>query len=80
MDGYHRKPNDIRGLSLSPMEEKILLLRAEGKRLAEIAEELGRGLSTVNTHLRRAMEKLQARNSTHAVFKLIDRTGNDAEA
>lgn len=56
------------------------MLRAEGKRLAEIAEELGRGLSTVNTHLRRAMEKLQARNSTHAVFKLIDRTGNDAEA
>jgi len=45
---------------LSPREEEVLLLRLEALKYREIAEQLGISMNSVNTHLARALRKLQA--------------------
>lgn len=52
---------------LTPREQEILDLLAQGRLYKEIAETLGIGLGTVRTHIRRIYEKLHARNRTEAV-------------
>ena len=52
---------------LSPREREILRLLANGKANAEIGEELHISSHTVRSHLRRAMQKLEADNRTQAV-------------
>jgi DNA-binding NarL/FixJ family response regulator len=54
-------------LALSPREREILRMLADGLRNEGIAELLHISPHTVRTHLRRAMEKLEADNRTQAV-------------
>jgi RNA polymerase sigma factor (sigma-70 family) len=44
---------------LSPREEEVLLLRLEAMKYREIADELGISITSVNTLLARALQKLQ---------------------
>jgi DNA-binding NarL/FixJ family response regulator len=57
-------------LNLSPREEEVLRLLAKGHRSKEIAEELGVGTATVNTHVRHIYEKLHVRSRAEAVARL----------
>jgi len=47
---------------LTPREEDILRLLAKGHRSKEIADELGIGTGTVNTHVRHIYEELHVRS------------------
>lgn len=53
--------------TLTPREQEILDLLAQGRLYKEIALSLDIGLGTVRTHIRRIYEKLHARNRTEAV-------------
>ena len=56
---------------LSPREESILRLLAKGLRSKEVADELGIGVGTVNTHVRHIYEKLHVRSRAEAVALLL---------
>lgn len=58
-------------LELTPRETEVLALAAEGRSTKEIAGQLGMGVPTVKTHLRRACAKLGATDRTAAVAKAI---------
>lgn len=55
--------------NLSPRETQILELLTDGFLYKEIAEQLGIGLETVRTHIRRIYDKLHVRTRTEAVVK-----------
>jgi DNA-binding NarL/FixJ family response regulator len=59
--------------TLSRRESEILALLAQGLTGEEIAKRLVLSPETVRTHIRNAMEKLDARTRTEAVVKAIDR-------
>jgi PAS domain S-box-containing protein len=52
---------------LTPREREVLGLLAEGLTSAEAASQLGLTAETIETHVRRALRKLDARSRTHAV-------------
>jgi len=56
---------------LSPREEEILGLLANGALYKEIASELGISLDTVRTHLRRIYEKFHVHTRTEAVVRYL---------
>jgi len=56
---------------LSPREREVLSLLAEGRTSAEVSVALGVSEETVQTHVRRAMSKLEARSRTQAVASAI---------
>ena len=56
---------------LSPREEEILGLLANGALYKEIASALGISLDTVRTHLRRIYEKFHVHTRTEAVVKFL---------
>ena len=56
---------------LSPREEEILNLLANGALYKEIAGTLGISLDTVRTHLRRIYEKFHVHTRTEAVVKFL---------
>jgi len=58
-------------LRLSPREQEVLRLLAKGHRSKEIADDLGVGLGTVNTHVRHIYEKLHVRSRAEAVAKFM---------
>jgi DNA-binding NarL/FixJ family response regulator len=60
-------------MSLSPREVEVLELVARGKRNKEIAESLGLGQDTVQTHLKRLFVKLGVNDRTAAVTVAIGR-------
>lgn len=60
-------------LTLSPREEEVLRLLAKGHRSKEIADELGVGVGTVNTHVRHIYEKLHVRSRAEAVARYLGR-------
>lgn len=53
---------------LTPREREVLLLVAEGRSNAEIAETLFLGPATVKTHVSRVLMKLRLRDRIHAVI------------
>lgn len=59
--------------TLSSRESQILGMLAEGLTGEQIAQRLVLSPETVRTHIRNAMEKLDARTRTEAVVKAIDR-------
>lgn len=63
--GARQEPSE----NLSPREEEILKMLAEGDLYKEIAEKLGIHLETVKTHIKRIYEKLHVRSRTEAVVK-----------
>jgi DNA-binding NarL/FixJ family response regulator len=56
---------------LSPREEEVLELLANGALYKEIAGTLGISLDTVRTHLRRIYEKFHVHSRTEAVVKFL---------
>ncbi|HEV2815541.1 MAG TPA: EAL domain-containing protein [Solirubrobacteraceae bacterium] len=56
---------------LTVRERRVLALAAEGRTTAEIAEELVLAPSTIESHIRRVCERLDARNRAHAVTLAI---------
>jgi len=56
---------------LSAREVEILSLLARGDRSKEIADKLGIGVGTVNTHIRHIYEKLHVRSRAEAVAKFV---------
>ena len=54
-------------VELSPREQDVLHRLADGKTNEEIGRELSISADTVRTYIRRAMQKLEADNRTHAV-------------
>jgi DNA-binding NarL/FixJ family response regulator len=59
--------------TLSRRESEILTMLAQGLTGEEIAKRLVLSPETVRTHIRNAMEKLDARTRTEAVVKALDR-------
>lgn len=59
--------------ALSRRESEVLTFLAEGMTGEEIARRLVLSPETVRTHVRNAMEKLDARTRTEAVVKALDR-------
>lgn len=57
--------------TLTPREEEILALLAEGHRYREIGEKLFISLDTVRTHIRHIYEKLQVRSRTEAAVTYL---------
>lgn len=64
-------------MSLTPRQNDVLRLLAEGLRDAEIAAELGVNVETVKTHLKKARRALGARNRAHAVALWLKSEGPD---
>jgi len=58
---------------LTTREEDVLRLLAKGRRSKEIADELGVGIGTVNTHVRHIYEKLHVRSRAEAVARFATR-------
>ena len=52
---------------LSPREREVVALLARGRTGEQVAKELFISPETVRTHVRNAMDKLQARTRTHAI-------------
>jgi len=59
--------------NLTAREEEVLRLLAKGRRSKEIADELGVGIGTVNTHVRHIYEKLHVRSRAEAVARFATR-------
>ena len=70
-----RQPTVVVGeeAHLSTREEEVLRLLAKGRRSKEIADELGVGIGTVNTHVRHIYEKLHVRYRAEAVARFATR-------
>ena len=68
-----RRPIPVEEAALSPREQEILALLAQGQLYKEIAAGLGLSVETVRTHLRNIYEKLQVRSRTEAVMKVYGR-------
>jgi DNA-binding CsgD family transcriptional regulator len=56
---------------LTPREIEVLRVRSRGKKNPEAAKEMGVGIETVRTYLKRAKKKLRARDVTEAVAKAM---------
>ena len=57
--------------SLSPREAEVLEQIARGKRMKEVAADLGLSVTTIQTYLRRIYEKLQVHSQAEAVAKFL---------
>ncbi len=73
VDSFQMPPMrpDLDSANLSPREEEVLSLLANGALYKEIAGTLGISLDTVRTHLRRIYEKLHVHTRTEAVVKFL---------
>jgi DNA-binding NarL/FixJ family response regulator len=63
----HPKPEAL--TELSPRENEILQLLAQGYLYKEITDQLGIKLATVDTHIRRIYEKLHVRSRSEAIAR-----------
>lgn len=74
VETFHRpRPDPAATADLTPREEEILALLAEGYRYREIGERLFISLDTVRTHIRHIYEKMQVRSRTEATLKYLGR-------
>ena len=72
VESFHGTPEpSARREILSPRETEVLDWIARGKRVKEVAAELGVSVTTVQTHLRRIYEKLQVNSQAGAVAKFL---------
>jgi LuxR family quorum sensing-dependent transcriptional regulator len=62
-----------RGVTLTPRELAVLRSLSQGRRVKETAERLGLGEETVRSHIKKAQDKLEARDRTHAVAQALRR-------
>lgn len=74
VQSFQRKPAAPEpAANLSPREQEVLDLLAQGLIYKEIADRLGVSYETVHTYIRRIYEKLQVRTRTEAVAKFLRR-------
>lgn len=66
-------PSEAPAPTLTPREQEILGLLAQGQLYKEIADQLRLSLETVRTHLRNIYSKLEVRSRTEAVMKVYGR-------
>jgi RNA polymerase sigma factor (sigma-70 family) len=59
--------------SLTPRENELVQLLAEGYPYKEIADRLGLSIETVRTYIRAIYNKLQVHSRTEALNKLYER-------
>ena len=64
-------PSPATEVQLTERESEILRLLARGDRSKEIADKLGIGVGTVNTHIRHVYEKLHVRSRAEAVARML---------
>ena len=64
-----RRPNPLD--QLTPREQQVLALMAEGRSNAAISEELGLGLKTVETHINRVFSKLGLAEDTEGHRRVL---------
>jgi DNA-binding NarL/FixJ family response regulator len=65
------EPAPVEGGSLSSRERQVLVCIAEGNTTAQISDQLSISESTVKTHVRHILKKLDAGNRTEAVRKAL---------
>jgi DNA-binding NarL/FixJ family response regulator len=65
-------PEPAKQVRLTPRERQVLGLLAQGSRGPELARSLGLSVDTVRTHVRNAMQKLEARTRTQAVAMAVE--------
>jgi DNA-binding NarL/FixJ family response regulator len=70
---HHMRTGSSEMSELSPRENEILKLLAEGFLYKEIAEKLNITMSTVRTHIHSVYEKLHVQTRTEAVVKYLGR-------
>ena len=61
-------PQAARRFGLSPMQQRVLVELGKGHSNQQISDDLGIALSTVKAHVGAVIQKLDARNRTHAVL------------
>ena len=64
------QPEKAEANDLSPREMDVLRLLARGCAYKEIADSLGIGMGTVNTHIHRIYQKLHVQSRSMAVARL----------
>jgi DNA-binding NarL/FixJ family response regulator len=72
VESFHglREKSDVKE-QLTEREVEVVERIAQGKRIKEVAAELGLGATTVQTYLRRIYEKLQVHSQAEAVAKYL---------
>jgi DNA-binding CsgD family transcriptional regulator len=75
LPGFSFPDDELMNLSgtLTPREQEIVRLVAEGLRSSEIAERLAISPHTVNTHRRKMMDKIGARNTAQLIVYAQER-------
>ena len=72
VEAFQKKPsNSTPDDELTPREDEILVLLAEGLSNKEIADKVKISYDTVRAHLRHVYEKLHVRGRTEAVKKYL---------
>ena len=71
VQSFRRDPGQTEDAKLTPREEEILQLLAQGFITKEIAAQLGISYFTAQTHLKNIYEKLHVRSRTEAVIKYL---------
>lgn len=72
VEWFHRPaPADPHLEQLSPREEQILSLLSKGLLYKEIADQLGLGIGSVRTYIRRIYEKLHVHSRAEAMLKAL---------
>jgi len=66
-------PRISNGNHLSGREKEVIALVADGYTARQIADKLFVSLDTVETHKRKILRKLKAKNAAHAVAKVVRR-------
>ena len=66
-----RRLSPAAGVTLTPREQQVIRLSAEGLTSAEIASELGMSARTANQHIDNVADKLGTRNRAHTVAEVI---------
>jgi DNA-binding NarL/FixJ family response regulator len=75
---FHKNRDISAGVEdLSPREYEVLAFLAKGHLYKEIADQLGIGMGTVRTHLRRIYEKLHVQSRTEAAVKFLNHGGTN---
>lgn len=72
VESFHGAPEPAaRAENLSPREVEVLEGISHGRRVKEVAAELGVSVTTIQTHLRRIYEKLEVNSQAGAVAKFL---------
>ena len=66
-----KMPRISKGNHLSEREKEVMTLVANGRTAQEIADRLFLSINTVETHKRKVLKKIKAKNTAHAVAKAI---------